>query len=67
MLCVIFFFTLKIIVESEDSKKNLKKETQIIGIRLVDKISTCVTGCYLFHWFSETLPYSACNDISLLG
>ena len=56
MLCVVFFFTLKVIVESEDSKKNLKKEIQIRGG--VERINICVIG-YIsligFLIFSQTV------------
>lgn len=51
-------------MESGDSKKNLKSKSQIRG--MVERIGVCV-GLYLTHWFSETLPCSACSDISLLG
>lgn len=48
MLCVMFI-TLKVIAESGDSKKNLKKESQIRG--RVERISICVTGSILLIGF----------------
>lgn len=52
MLCIYLFinlFTVKGIVESGDSKKYLKKESQIRG--QVERISICVTGCILLIGF----------------
>lgn len=64
-LCsALFYFTFKTSIESGDSKKSLKSKSQIRG--MVERIGVCV-GLYLTHWFSETLPCSACSDISLLG
>lgn len=64
MLCDTFFLILKIIVENEDSKKNLREGSQ--NRQKAERISICVTGCILLTGFLK-LPCSACNDISLLG
>lgn len=52
ILCNTFFFLiLKIIVENEDSKNNLKKEGQ--NRQRAERITICVTGCILLTGFLE--------------
>lgn len=64
MLCIIFFYPQgncwKWGFEKESQKGKSDKGKGGKDQRLCD-------GLCLAHWFSETLPCSACNDISLPG